>query len=96
MLIDALALGLAAFASWLATRPVSFRHSYGLVRAEVVAALVNSVLMLALLVFIVWEAIAASACAEAVNGAVVMVHRSGRPRRQHGSLPTSCRAPNRR
>ena len=72
MFTDALALGLAAFSSWLATRPVSFRHSYGLVRAEVVAALVNSVLMLALLVFIVWEAIQRLHAPEAINGAVVM------------------------
>jgi cobalt-zinc-cadmium efflux system protein len=72
MLTDALALGLAAFSGWLATRPVSLRHSYGLVRAEVVAALFNSVLMLALLVFIVWEAIQRLHAPEAINGAVVM------------------------
>lgn len=57
MLTDSSALGLAAVAAWLARRPPSLRHSYGLVRAEVLAALFNSVLMLALIAFIVYEAI---------------------------------------
>ena len=35
MFTDSSALGLAAFAAWLARRPPSARHSYGLVRAEV-------------------------------------------------------------
>ena len=57
MLTDSSALGLAAAAAWLARRPPSMLHSYGLVRAEVMAALFNSVLMLALIGFIVNEAI---------------------------------------
>lgn len=73
MLIDALALGLAAFAGWLARRPASYRHSYGLVRAEVVAALANSVLMLALMVGIVWEAIARLGAPQPVQGGIVMI-----------------------
>ncbi len=56
MLTDSLSLGLAAFAAWLSRRPPSARHSYGLARAEVVAALVNSLFMLALVAFIVHEA----------------------------------------
>lgn len=56
MLTDSLSLGLAAFAAWLSRRPPSASHSYGLARAEVVAALVNSLLMLALVAFIVSEA----------------------------------------
>lgn len=73
MLIDALALGLAVFAGWLAQRPASYRHSYGLVRAEVVAALANSVLMLALMAGIVWEAIARLNAPQPVQGSAVMV-----------------------
>ena len=57
MLTDSSALGLAAAASWLARRPPSARHSYGLVRAEVLAALFNSLLMLVLIGYIVHEAI---------------------------------------
>lgn len=56
MLTDSLSLGLAALAAWLTRRPPSASHSYGLARAEVVAALVNSLIMLALVAFIVHEA----------------------------------------
>jgi cobalt-zinc-cadmium efflux system protein len=57
MFTDSSALGLAAGAVWLARRPPSTRHSYGLVRAEVLAALFNSLLMLVLIGTIVHEAI---------------------------------------
>jgi len=57
MVTDSSALGLAAAAVWLARRPPSMRHSYGLVRAEVLAALFNSLLMLVLIGFIVREAL---------------------------------------
>jgi cobalt-zinc-cadmium efflux system protein len=57
MFTDSSALGLAAGAAWLARRPPSMRHSYGLLRAEVLAALFNSVLMLVLIGTIVHEAI---------------------------------------
>jgi cobalt-zinc-cadmium efflux system protein len=56
MLTDSFSLGLAALAAWLSRRPPSAQHSYGLARAEVVAALINSLLMLALVAFIVYEA----------------------------------------
>lgn len=57
MLTDSSALALAVAAARLARRPPSLRHSYGLARAEVLAALVNSLLMLVLIAFIVHEAI---------------------------------------
>lgn len=57
MLTDASALGLAAFAAWLMHQPSSQRHSYGLVRAEVIAALINSLLMISIVVGIVIAAI---------------------------------------
>ncbi len=57
MVTDSSSLGLAAAAAWLARRPPSLRHSYGFVRAEILAALLNSVLMLALIGFIVFEAV---------------------------------------
>lgn len=56
MLNDAAALGLAAVAAWLSTRPVSARHSYGFGRAEFLAALINS---LSLLLLVAWIAISA-------------------------------------
>src|SRR5262245_55320295 len=42
MLTDGLALALAALAAWMARRPPSERHSYGLGRAEILAALLNA------------------------------------------------------
>lgn len=57
MFSDSMALGLAALAAWASRRPASLRHSYGLVRAEVIAGFVNGLVMLGLIVFIVVEAI---------------------------------------
>jgi cobalt-zinc-cadmium efflux system protein len=48
MLMDSLALGLAAVAAWVARRPPSHRHSYGLGRVETLAALFNALLMVVL------------------------------------------------
>jgi cobalt-zinc-cadmium efflux system protein len=45
MLTDSASLALAAAAAWLARRPPSRRHTYGLGRAEALAALVNALLM---------------------------------------------------
>lgn len=73
MLTDSTSLGLAAAAAWLAKRPPSPSHSYGLVRAEVLAALVNSVAMLALVVFIMVEAIDRFGQPRAIQGGVVLV-----------------------
>jgi cobalt-zinc-cadmium efflux system protein len=58
MFSDALALVLAATAARLAQRPAGHRHTYGWARAEVIGALVNSLLMLAIIVVLVVEAIA--------------------------------------
>jgi cobalt-zinc-cadmium efflux system protein len=45
MLTDAGALGIALFAAWAATRPRGPRHSFGYGRAEVLAALLNGLLL---------------------------------------------------
>ncbi len=57
MFSDAVALGLAFLAARIARRPPSTRHSYGLARSEVLAALVNGSLMLAITALIAWQAI---------------------------------------
>ena len=57
MFSDSLALGLAAGAAWLARRPPGAKHSYGLARAEVLGATLNGLLMLAIIVFLVVEAV---------------------------------------
>lgn len=57
MLTDGAALGLGAIAAWMARRPPSSRHSYGLGRAEVLAALVNAGAMLVIVTVIAFEAL---------------------------------------
>ena len=46
MLTDAGALGLALFATWIAARPPTPAKTYGYYRAEILAALVNALLLL--------------------------------------------------
>jgi cobalt-zinc-cadmium efflux system protein len=62
MLTDSLSLALAAAAAWLARRPPSRRHSYGLGRAETLAALLNAMLMV-----LVVAAISAAAVGRLLN-----------------------------
>jgi len=57
MLSDALALGLALFAAWLARRPATPERSFGWRRAEILAALVNGVVLVVLGLWIVVEAV---------------------------------------
>jgi cobalt-zinc-cadmium efflux system protein len=57
MVSDALALGLALFAAWLAQRPATPERSFGWRRAEVLAALANALVLVALGAWIVWAAI---------------------------------------
>ncbi len=57
MVSDTLGLMLAAFAAWIAKKPPSTQHSYGLGRAEVIAAWLSSIFMLAVSIAIVIEAI---------------------------------------
>ncbi len=57
MVTDATALGLAALAAAVARRPPDHRHSYGMARAEIVAALINSLFMLLVVVGVVSSAV---------------------------------------
>lgn len=56
MASDAAALGLALGAIWLASRPPSKERTYGMHRAEILAAFVNSLALVLVAVFIFWEA----------------------------------------
>ncbi len=69
MVTDGAALALAALAAWIARRPPSQRHSYGLGRAEIFAALVNSAAMLAIVAFLVYESVIRLKEPAPVNGA---------------------------
>ncbi len=56
MASDVGALGLSLGAVWLATRPPSRRRTYGFHRAEVLAALLNSLALIAVAGYVFWEA----------------------------------------
>ncbi|HEV2321113.1 MAG TPA: cation diffusion facilitator family transporter, partial [Gammaproteobacteria bacterium] len=73
MATDSAALALAGIAAWVAGRPASDRHSYGLGRVEVMAALVNTLLMLAIVAGIVAEAVARLRHPAQVHAPLVML-----------------------
>jgi cobalt-zinc-cadmium efflux system protein len=56
MATDVAALALALFAGWLARRPTTPERSFGFRRAEVLAALVNGATLVAISIYIFWEA----------------------------------------
>lgn len=73
MFSDAAALGLAWVGAWIARKPASHLHSFGLMRAEVVVAMVNGLLMLAVVAAIVSEAVQRLQAPQPVQGAEVML-----------------------
>lgn len=73
MVTDAAALGLALLAQIIAKRPPSSRHSFGFVRAEALAAFVNGLVMLAVVGWIVFEAVGRFANPQPIKGAMVFV-----------------------
>jgi len=70
MFTDGLALAFAALAAWMARRPPSERHSYGLGRAEIIAAFVNASVMLAIIAVLSYEAVTRMREPGEVNGGV--------------------------
>lgn len=73
MVSDALSLGFGSFAVWIGARPPSQRHSYGMQRAEVIAAFLNGLLLLVVILGLVYEAINRLNHPEPVMGVPVMV-----------------------
>ncbi len=71
MVTDSASLGLAAFAVWLARRPPSRRHTYGLGRVETLAALLNVLFMVLVVVGISVAAIRRFLEPALVNGEAV-------------------------
>jgi len=71
MVNDAAALALAAVAAWLARRPPTLRHSYGMGRAEFIAALINSLGLLALVAWLTVTAVERLQAPQPVQGAAV-------------------------
>jgi cobalt-zinc-cadmium efflux system protein len=72
MFSDATALAIAVVASRIALRPPGSKHTYGFARAEIVAAFVNGLLLLAIVVVIFVEAVRRLQNPQPVSGAGVM------------------------
>lgn len=73
MATDGLTFGIAAIAAWIAHKPASAHHSYGFGRAEVMAALLNTLFMLAIVAAIVFEAVSRLRHPSSVQAPVVML-----------------------
>ncbi len=73
MVTDAAALGLALLAQIISRRPPSPKHSFGFGRAEALAAFVNSIAMLALVVWIMVEAVSRFYDPHKVDGLTVTI-----------------------
>jgi len=73
MVTDAAALGLALLAQIISRRPPSPKHSFGFGRAEALAAFVNSIVMLALVIWITVEAVSRFYDPHQVDGLTVTV-----------------------
>lgn len=56
MLSDVAALGLGVFAIWMAMRPATATRTYGFHRVEILAALANGVMLVAIAIYIFWQA----------------------------------------
>jgi cobalt-zinc-cadmium efflux system protein len=57
VLIDVVALGIAFVAVWLGTRPVTDRRTFGLLRLEILATVLNTVLLLVVAAVVVVEGV---------------------------------------
>ena len=73
VLTDVFALGLAWFAVAQASRPADARRSYGYHRVSILAALVNSVTLIVIVIAIAYEAVRRLAHPEPVQGGVVII-----------------------
>lgn len=73
MVTDAAALSLGAIAAALARKPAGSRLSFGWGRAEVLAAIINALFMLAIVIGIAYAAIARLSSPQPVAGGTVML-----------------------
>ncbi|GAB2728787.1 cation diffusion facilitator family transporter [Nocardioides pakistanensis] len=72
MVTDAAAVGLALSASYVATLPASPRRTFGFHRAEILAALVNAVLLLVVCTYLVWTGVNRLLDPETVDGGLML------------------------
>ncbi|HEX2034793.1 MAG TPA: cation diffusion facilitator family transporter [Chloroflexota bacterium] len=77
MLADAAGIGLSLLAVWLSGRPAAARRTFGHYRAEILAALLNALLMLVVAGSILWEAYQRWLDPQAVAAVPVMIVAAG-------------------
>ncbi len=73
MLNDAAALGLSLLVTWVAARPRTVRHTFGLRRAEVVGAFVNAVSLGVAGILVIHEAVQRFGAAPEIRGVGMLV-----------------------
>jgi cobalt-zinc-cadmium efflux system protein len=72
VLIDAAALALSLFVAWFCRQPVTAEKTYGYLRWEILAALINGATLLGLSAWIVIEAIARLNAPEPIGGTLML------------------------
>lgn len=73
MLTDVGALGLTLLTAWIAQRPADTRKTYGYLRWEILAALVNGALLFGLAAWVVIEAISRMREPQQIRGGIFLV-----------------------
>jgi cobalt-zinc-cadmium efflux system protein len=73
VLIDVVALGIAFVAVWLGTRPATDRRTFGLLRLEILATVLNTVLLLVVAAVVVVEGIRRFSEPSPVQSGLVLV-----------------------
>ncbi len=77
MLSDAAALGLSLFAIWIGQRPPTPRRTWGYYRTEILAALANGAALVAISVWVVFEAVERFRNPPAVDAPLMMAIAAG-------------------
>lgn len=77
MLSDVAALALSVFALWFARRPATAEKTYGYLRTEILAALVNGATLLVIAGLILWHAWGRVRAPEAVAGELMLAVATG-------------------
>lgn len=77
MLSDAASIGLAIFAIWFARQPAGPGHTYGYYRTEILVAMINSATLIAIAIFISFEAIRRFAHPPSIAGGPMAVIAAG-------------------
>jgi cobalt-zinc-cadmium efflux system protein len=72
MLSDVAALALSLFAVWIAQKPATGRRTFGYYRTEILAALANAATLIAISIYIFWEAAQRLRSPEPVEGLIVL------------------------